>query len=656
MSLGEEIIKNTLKNFGLSEKEAEVYIFLGKHVTLKGAEISKYTKINKSETYRILKNLQTKGLIEPTLQSPTRFNVVPFDKIIDSNIKAKLDDAAKIEKAREELLTYWSALGRSPIEALPQKFLVIEGKEKIYSKLSEMIRETKSHFSSISSVTELMKVNQRGLFEVGKTKENVEFRFLTELSQNNFGFMKSFLREMAEAKLKFQARNPELGLRLFPRVIIRDNEEIIFFISSNGSLTKDQENTCIWTNSNDLSQAFALVFEDLWNNAVDIEQKIAEIETKEYVPKSERIHNKEVAQKKYQEIIESAEKEILIITTSEGLMGLWKNLSQLQAWTKKGICVKIMAPITNENLEPAQQISKIIPVRHVVYSYLNTTIIDTKHLFQLENSQTHSENPFADPCFQGVFYTSNPQHVERTKKLVSSVWQTALAPTSDTIKSISSNSNPPIFSPTVVSRFAEKMKKSPPEDLPKGYVTNGIAFIHPPSQFNLPTIAIRIYEYKIGSSFGPGNTLDVRIPLKTSKGFDLVPVAAANTNPNAVVPEKAIFAGSPAAENYLLVKPEELQVRLEGTTLFGGWTFPLSLPPTRHIMPPAAILIEGYGKPRHSKIVWPTPSGYQVIAEFDVYDAFVTFIDPYWKYAGPGTQGQLCIDETMTTIPSQPEK
>jgi sugar-specific transcriptional regulator TrmB len=649
--LGEEIIKSALKNFGLSEKEAQIYIFLAKHGMLKGGEISKYTKTNKAEIYRILKNLQTKGLIEPTLQSPIRFVVVPFEKIIDLHIKAKLDEASKIKKAREELLNYWSALGRAPLEYLPQKFAVIEGKEKIYSKLSEMIKETKSHFLTISSVNALIRVNQLDLFDLAPRKNNVEFRFLTDLTPNNVQSVKELLLEMKKAKINFHGRNPELGLRLFPRVIIRDNEEIIFFISPNGSLIKEQENACIWTNSKDLTQAFVIVFEDLWNNAIDIQQKIAEIENKDYTFRPEKILDKDSAQAKYEEIIESAKKEIIIMTSSEGLFGLLKKLPQLEELFERGVSFKIMAPITNENVEAARQLSKVSTVKHVVFSYLITTIIDGTHLFQVENKKSPLGNPFADHYFGGLFYSCNPQHVERVKKMLDNVWQTALTPSSDTIKSISNYSSPFNISPSAVKKFAEKMKNSSPETLPKGYATCGIAFIHPPSQLNLSTIAIRIYEYKKGSSFGPGNTIDVRLQLKTLKGYDLVPVAAANTNPKAVIPEKALFTGSPAADNYLLVKPEELQVRIEGNTFFGGWTFPIPIPPTNHSLPPAAILIEGYGKPRHSKIVWPTPCGYPVVSEFDAYDAFVTFLDPYWKYAGPGTQGQLCINSTMTTIP-----
>ena len=57
-------IEKTLRNFGLSEKQAEIYIFLGKRGPLKGGEITKRLKMNKGQVYRILRKLQKKGLVE----------------------------------------------------------------------------------------------------------------------------------------------------------------------------------------------------------------------------------------------------------------------------------------------------------------------------------------------------------------------------------------------------------------------------------------------------------------------------------------------------------------------------------------------------------------------------------------------------------------
>ena len=58
-------IKKTLQNFGLSQKEADIYILLGKKGPLKSGEIAKQLKLNKGQVYRKLKTLQKKELSNP---------------------------------------------------------------------------------------------------------------------------------------------------------------------------------------------------------------------------------------------------------------------------------------------------------------------------------------------------------------------------------------------------------------------------------------------------------------------------------------------------------------------------------------------------------------------------------------------------------------
>ena len=56
--------KDLLTDFGLTKKEAEVYLFLAKYEILTGGEIAKQKKIARSLVYRILKSLQNNGLVK----------------------------------------------------------------------------------------------------------------------------------------------------------------------------------------------------------------------------------------------------------------------------------------------------------------------------------------------------------------------------------------------------------------------------------------------------------------------------------------------------------------------------------------------------------------------------------------------------------------
>jgi sugar-specific transcriptional regulator TrmB len=179
--MSKQTIRKALKEFGLTEKETEIYIFLAKHGSLTGGEISKQTKTHSMLIYRLLKSLQKKGVVESTLKSHTQFSPIPFERISDQQIKIKQQEAISLEKAKNGLLRDWKEIGSTKIEPDRGKFMVIEGNRKIYSKISQMIKETKNKLSAISTVAGLVRAEQFGVFDSVHThplKSKIKFQFL----------------------------------------------------------------------------------------------------------------------------------------------------------------------------------------------------------------------------------------------------------------------------------------------------------------------------------------------------------------------------------------------------------------------------------------------------------------------------------------------
>ena len=278
-------IKETLKEFGLTEKEAELYIFLAKHGVLTGGEISKQTKTHRPIVYRTLKSLQKKGVVESTLESPIRFSSVTFENVLEKNIRAKYEEATLLEKTKNSLLSDWKKVYGTRIVPDIGKFFVIEGNRKIYSKISQMIQQAKSRFSAILTVPELVRNEQFGVYDViynHPLKSKIKFHFLTELSYQNLKAVK-LLKKKLEAEFDLKARNYSSSFAMLPRMAIRDNEEVMFFISPKSDIfSTGRDEACICTNNGSLVQALTGIFQDLWLNSIGIEKRIQEIETGEF--------------------------------------------------------------------------------------------------------------------------------------------------------------------------------------------------------------------------------------------------------------------------------------------------------------------------------------------------------------------------------------
>ena len=128
-----------------------------------------------------------------SLQHPAQFSAVPIEKVLDLFVKNRLEEVQQIQSRKNEILSDWKTIAFPEPEESSPKFTVIEGRGNIYSKIQQMLEETEDRFDFITSVTELMRIDEFGLFNVASgidSMSRIRFRFLTELSDKNIPFIK----------------------------------------------------------------------------------------------------------------------------------------------------------------------------------------------------------------------------------------------------------------------------------------------------------------------------------------------------------------------------------------------------------------------------------------------------------------------------------
>src|SRR5208337_3158990 len=92
-----------LQEYGLTGNEARVLVFLAKTGPSRASEIARAVQINRTETYRTIKNLQRRGLVEATLERPVRFQSVPFDRCLHILIDERKARLRILEQRGEDL-------------------------------------------------------------------------------------------------------------------------------------------------------------------------------------------------------------------------------------------------------------------------------------------------------------------------------------------------------------------------------------------------------------------------------------------------------------------------------------------------------------------------------------------------------------------------
>ena len=108
--MSQQKILNTLQNLGFSSLDAQVYLFLGKKGQRKVSELVQALKIPKQQLYAILKNLQSRGIINSTLEHPAKFSTEPFEKVLDLFVKSRMEEAQLIQSSKSQILTDWQQI------------------------------------------------------------------------------------------------------------------------------------------------------------------------------------------------------------------------------------------------------------------------------------------------------------------------------------------------------------------------------------------------------------------------------------------------------------------------------------------------------------------------------------------------------------------
>jgi sugar-specific transcriptional regulator TrmB len=105
-----ERMLDTLVSLGLTQTEAQTYVFLAKKGPQNGKELANALKLAKQQLHSSLKSLQAKGIVNATRERTTQYSAVSLEKVLDLFMKAKIEQAKAFQASKEELLATWRSM------------------------------------------------------------------------------------------------------------------------------------------------------------------------------------------------------------------------------------------------------------------------------------------------------------------------------------------------------------------------------------------------------------------------------------------------------------------------------------------------------------------------------------------------------------------
>jgi len=263
------MIVGYLMDFGLTEKEARVYVTLSRMSSATGSETASATQLSPLQTYRALKGLLNYGLVEMSLERPRRYTPLKIEQAISllgQEAERKLLD---FENKTPLLLKAWTTLGNLGSDRASFTFRIIQGSKNVSKFRLMLYQSAKKDVAAIMKPNELAKMVLDGADDIFQqlSFKNITLRGLSELNRYNVDASKKFLEFIT-----FHHVNHS---NLVPFVII-DGKEALCCLSRDGR--DGVPENAIWTNHPDLVGIFKEVFETLWASSQDGTARVREIE------------------------------------------------------------------------------------------------------------------------------------------------------------------------------------------------------------------------------------------------------------------------------------------------------------------------------------------------------------------------------------------
>ena len=401
-------------------------MFLAKSGVQSTSFVAKRLKMERVQAYRTFKKLQEKGFIEATLERPTRFSIVPFEKLLEAFINSKKSEIASLNEQKESLMSTWRAISAPESKYPVTKFSVITGKKKIHSKMQNMIEESEKEVLILTTSIGLIQEDIAGIFDAiirPAQKRNVKFQIITDVSQDNLKIMERISKNFAVANMDIKCRHLNLNSKFFPRFLIKDEEEAVLYapIGEKTSVLK-LEDEGLWINDRMFISILKAFFGQMWQSAVEATKRIDELKSGIPIGETVVIKDPDEAWAKITKVLETAKKEIVIITSAQSINSLVEN-DPFCEYCKKGMKCRIMASIDLDNLETSQKLAARYEIKHVPISYMTMMVVDNNHLFMFKKPSLSEMANAAGFYLSDTFYSNDPSSTERVSEMLGDIWK-----------------------------------------------------------------------------------------------------------------------------------------------------------------------------------------------------------------------------------------
>jgi sugar-specific transcriptional regulator TrmB len=256
-------IEETLSRFGLLKNEIKVYLYLARSGEKKASEIAEAISLHRTETYRILRDLEKKGILFSVFEKPLKFTAVPLGKAIDLLVDAQKMRIKLLEKEKANLVELWLSIPQPRVEKEKKElFQMLQGEQQVALKADELLEKTKTEIQIFVPDYYLAQLYYTDFTDKLKSKlGKLDITLLVENSPKSVFFME----QIQWPKHKYRM----VKTQNLPCFMISDRKELLIafheiHVQQENDKKKDKT-AAIWTNY----QAFVWTLQMLFSKLLE---------------------------------------------------------------------------------------------------------------------------------------------------------------------------------------------------------------------------------------------------------------------------------------------------------------------------------------------------------------------------------------------------
>jgi sugar-specific transcriptional regulator TrmB len=264
----EEEFVQILTRLGLTISQAKVYLALLELKKAAGKIISKHSKVARQEVYRVLAELQEKGLVKKIIARPTEFEPIRIEDCISILIKRKKNKISETQKEATILLQKLKQKSsKNTLEEDETRFILFP-EQAITRKKKGMLKAVRRSFDVVTSWKNPHAIMLIGMEDIDEAlRRGVKIRVIIDKpgGEKLLSDTRKHLEKYPTFKISYLPNAPKALISIY------DNKEAWVCTCTSPVLKKCPT---LWTNNSCLLLILQDYFEMMWCKAVEGNFKI----------------------------------------------------------------------------------------------------------------------------------------------------------------------------------------------------------------------------------------------------------------------------------------------------------------------------------------------------------------------------------------------